>query len=573
MPIGVHPVYEIFPDDPYFSDQWNFYDPQDNDVDATNVWDYETGSTEVILALLDTGLQYNSPDLGGTSPYTQGNVWINWPEYNGTPGIDDDGNGYVDDWVGWDFVHNVYPVWPGEDDVTPDNEPTDFNGHGTHVGGIMGAITNNNTMVAGLAGGWNTSQSGPANGVKIMACRIGWSAPYQGQEVGYVRMDFAASAIVYAVDQGATAINCSWGSSNTGGLGAAVDYAVANGVLLVAAAGNNGSSVPDYLGTRDDVLDVCATNSSDIKPWWSNYGTWVDVSAPGDNIKSTFSYHYNPYYLATISGTSQAAPHATGEAGLLKSHNGDLDGTEIFDLIVNYVDTIDHLNPSYAGLMGSGRINAFKAVDGVYAPEVTVIQPNGGEVLYIGQVYTIMWDAADNIGIDHTRIEYSIDSGDNWTLIADLTGNPGQYDWTVTGPPSSTCRVKVTCRDAVDGEGWDMSDEDFCPPYKSGARGFAITDDGLIPGEFVLSQNRPNPFNPTTAIDLYVPTASRVTLEVYNILGARVAVLLDEELPAGKRVVCWDGTDTSGETVAAGLYFYRMKTAEFEQTRKMMLVK
>ncbi|UCD18173.1 MAG: S8 family serine peptidase, partial [Candidatus Zixiibacteriota bacterium] len=401
-PIGVHPVFERIPNDPRFlTDQWNFYDLEDNDVDATAVWDYETGDEGVILGLLDTGLQWNSPDLGGSSPYIDGNVWINWPEYEGVDGVDDDGNGYIDDWIGWDFVTGVYNVWPGEDSTKTDNDPSDFNGHGTHVAGIMGAITNNDYMVAGLAGGWNVNPGDPANGVKIMALRIGWSAPHpiHGYEVGYVRMDFAAQAIYYAVNKGVTAVNCSWGSSNTGGLGAAVSHATANGVLVVAAAGNDGDSYPDYLGTREDVINVCATNENDIKPYWSDYGTWVDISAPGDNIISTYSYHYNPYYVAWLSGTSQSCPHVVGAAGILKSYADTLDRDHIESLLIDYTDDIDHLNPSYAGLMGSGRLNVFKSLDAVEAPAVTVIQPNGGEVLYIGQVYTVMWDATDNVGI------------------------------------------------------------------------------------------------------------------------------------------------------------------------------
>ena len=574
QPIGVHPIYERIPNDSYFlSDQWNFYDVDDNDVDATDAWDYETGDETVILGLLDTGLQYNSGDLGGSSPYTQGNVWINWSEYEGTTGIDDDGNGYIDDWVGWDFVDNVYPLWPGEDGDTPDNEPTDFNGHGTHVGGIMGAITNNSYMVAGLAGGWNENASDPANGVKIMGLRIGWSAPYQGYEVGYVRMDFAAQAIYYAVNKGVTAINCSWGSSNTGGLAAAVDYATANGVLVVAAAGNDGDSYPDYLGNRADVINVAATDDDDVKASFSNYGTWVDVAAPGVDILSTFSYHYNPAYIAWISGTSQAAPHVTGEAGFLKSYADTLTRDQIENLIRTYVDDIDKLNPGYGGLLGSGRINVFKAIDGVEAPQVTVIQPNGGEVLYIGQIYTIIWEASDNVGIASTIIEYSVDSGENWMFIAELEGNPGSYDWTVTGPPSDQCRMKVTCYDAVGLAGSDMSDEDFCPPYKRSPWSFAIKATGDLPAEFALHQNHPNPFNPSTEIIFALPQACDVTLSVYNILGRKVATLADGQFEAGTHNVIWNGRNETGGEISSGLYFYRIKAGENTAVRKMLLLK
>ncbi len=574
--IGIHPIYERIPNDPRFlSDQWNFYDTDDHDVDATDAWDHETGDATVILADLDTGLQYTSRDLGGLSPYTEGNVWINWDEYNGSSGVDDDGNGYIDDWIGWDFVDGAYNPWPGEDAYVPDNEPTDFNGHGTHVAGIMGAITNNGYAVAGLAGGWNENNNDPANGVKLMACRIGWSAEWMGYEVGYVRMDFAAEAIYYAVNNGAMAINCSWGSSNTGGLGAALNYAIANDVLISAAAGNDGDNIPDYLGTREDVMNVCATDDDDVKASFSDFGTWVDVAAPGVDIISTYSYHYNPNYVAWMSGTSQAAPHVTGGAGLLKSHNPALTRQEITDIIINTADYIDDFNPGYEGLLGSGRLNVYRAIDAVYVPDVTVTYPNGGEVFYIGTVETLTWDGSDNVGIVTTVIEYSVDGGDSWMLIDTVAGNPGSYDWTVTGPPSSTCRIGITCIDAVGGEGWDMSDEDFCPPYKrtTSITGFGIAGADGLPSYYALHQNKPNPFNPTTEVCFALPQPCEVSLIVYNITGQVVATLVDEYIEAGEHSVVWDSRDGSGRPVATGVYFYRLVTGDFSATRKMVLVK
>lgn len=570
-PVGVHPIYESIPNDTYFqSDQWNYYSPDDHDVDATDAWDHETGSPTVILGCLDTGVGWTSRDLGGLSPYTDGNIWINEAEYNGVAGVDDDGNGFVDDWVGWDFVNGASPCYSGEDCTSQDNQPSDFNGHGTHVAGIMGAITNNGIGVAGTAGGWNTSSTAPANGVKIMALRVGWSAPHPVYgEVGYVRMDFAAQAVYYAVNNGATAINCSWGSSNSGGLAAAMDYATAHGVIIVAAAGNDGTNSPDYLGTRTDVVNVCATDTTDVKADFSDFGAWVDIAAPGTNILSTYSNHGNTGYIAWISGTSQASPHVCGAAGLLKSYDESLTRDDIVNLLVGYTDNIDALNPTYAGLLGSGRLNLFKAIDAAGAPEVTVIQPNGGEVLYIGQVYTIMWDATDNVGIASTSIDYSVNSGVDWMHVADLVGNPGEYDWTVTGPPSSTCRMRVTCTDAVGVAGSDMSDEDFCPPFKTSAtRDFAIKGAGPLPISYTLQQNYPNPFNPATEISFDLPEETAVRLEVFNVLGQQVATLIDSRMEAGSHTVEWQA-----DGFASGLYLYRLTTRDFVSTKKMLLLK
>ncbi len=566
--IGVHPTYERIPNDVFFASyQWNLKDPQDNDIDATDAWDLETGDENVILGNLDTGLQYNSRDLGDSAPWTNGNVWINWTEYEGTPDVDDDGNGKIDDWIGWDFVDNVYGAWPGEDADEQDNEPTDFNGHGTHVGGIMGAITNNAYGIAGIDGGWAT----PANGVKIMACRIGWSAPHPvyGYEVGYVRMDFAAQAMYYATDMGAVAVNCSWGSSNSGGLGAAVTYAINNGVIVCAAAGNDGSQSASYLGSRTDVINVCATNSSDIKASWSNYGTWVDIAAPGVDIASTYSDHYTPDVFVLMSGTSQASPHVCAAAGMLKSYVPTLTAGEITDLILDHTDYIDDLNPAYAGRMGSGRLNVFRSLDAAIAPSVTVIQPNGGEVLYIGQEYDVMWDASDNVGIDSSMIDYSVDSGENWTWLGSVAGNPGIWTWTVTGPPSSTCRMRVTCYDGEGIPGSDMSDDDFCPPYKvAGEIGIAIAAADAIPTQFALYQNYPNPFNAQTNFQYALREDCHVRLEVYNVLGQRVDILVDEFQPAGHHTAHWDAGN-----LASGMYLYRLQADNFTETRKLVLMK
>jgi len=151
-------------------------------------------------------------------------------------------------------------------------------------------MNNNSAAVASVAGGWgNGVLESSGNGVKVMPLRIGWSAFYFGfLEVGVVAMDYAAEALYYAADNGADIASCSWGSENTGGLGAAIDYFLASGGLIFKAAGNDGTSTPDYMGSRDDVVSVAATDESDCKASFSTYGDWVDISAPGVNILSLF---------------------------------------------------------------------------------------------------------------------------------------------------------------------------------------------------------------------------------------------------------------------------------------------
>lgn len=346
--VGVH-KFLIQPNDPKYPQQWALHNTGqaggkvDADIDAPEAWNIQKGSKSVILAIPDSGVLYTHPDL-------KGNIWINWKEKNGTPNYDDDGNGYIDDIYGWDWYEN-------------DNDPTDEDEHGTPIAGIAAAMTNNNTGVAGIAGGWYLGQKG----CRIMCLRIG----YKGAD-----MSNAASAIQYATDMGAFAINCSWESSSTGTFPEAVDYAIRNKVLVVVAAGNaNGNYCNDtnnnYLSTRSDVMVVAATNIEDKKARYSNYGPCVDVSAPGGDgpykeqwILTTILNNDYGYYK----GTSYAAPMVVGLAGLIKSQRPAWGRSKIWNAIVKSADYIYHLNPDYKGKLGSGRINAHYALKQTWSP-------------------------------------------------------------------------------------------------------------------------------------------------------------------------------------------------------------
>jgi hypothetical protein len=257
--------------------------------------------------------------------------------------------------------------WTGEDCSTKDNDPRDFGGHGTHCAGIVSAINNNNRGVCSPGGGWNPgTESEFGNGVKIMACRVGYSMNDGGEEVGVVRTDFCAEGFYYAADNGANIASCSWGSSNTGGLGAAVTYFINHGGLVFSAAGNDDNETASYLCNRSDVVSVAATDEDDCKASFSSYGTWVDVSAPGVSIRSTYHVHDAPEtdYYADASGTSMACPLAAGVAALIWSKHPGWTASQIRSQLEYSTDDIDGIgcNIPYAGKLGTGRINALKAL-------------------------------------------------------------------------------------------------------------------------------------------------------------------------------------------------------------------
>ncbi|NIS68726.1 MAG: S8 family serine peptidase [Proteobacteria bacterium] len=268
----VEPNYIIqataIPNDPDFNQLWALNnDGQtggavDADIDAPEAWDVQTGSSNVIIAVVDSGAAYTHPDFDDG---VNSNIWSNSAEVSGRPGIDDDGNGYIDDINGWDFL--------GED-----NDPTDCNGHGTHVAGTIAALGDNNAGVTGV--NWRAS---------VMPLRI------LGPR-GFGNIVKAAEAIIYAADNGAMIINASWGWDNGGfsqTLYDAISYANQDGCVFVAAAGNSGNNndqVPFYPASFNlpNIIAVAATDHFDSLASFSNYGaTAVDVAAPGVSIRSS----------------------------------------------------------------------------------------------------------------------------------------------------------------------------------------------------------------------------------------------------------------------------------------------
>lgn len=310
------------PDDTHFSRQWGLYSSTGADIHAPEAWDASVGSGAVVVAILDTGVDYDHPDL-------KANIWSNPGDTQ--DGIDNDSNGYVDDIRGWDFVDN-------------DNTPTDPNSHGTFVAGAIGAVGNNSRGIAGVS--WT---------VKLMPLRI-----FDAQSIGSVA-DIVA-AINYARRNGANIINASFeGTSYSQAEKSAIDAFGAAGGLFVVAAGNSGTnndSSPVYPASYPsaNIIAVAATTPTDGLASFSNYGTsGVDLGAPGQNILSTepgSAYRY-------MSGTSAAAPFVAGTAALIKAKYPSLTSEQIKDSILRSADAVSSL----AGKVASGgRLNASAAL-------------------------------------------------------------------------------------------------------------------------------------------------------------------------------------------------------------------
>ncbi len=446
--IGIHTMYAT-PNDSYFDPyQWYHNQTNDDDIDSPEAWDIQTGNSSIILAILDSGTRYYHRDLGGAnaSPTNvgaaRGNMWINDAELNGSNGVDDDGNGYTDDWIGYDFISSTSNCWSGEDCNTQDNDPRDFNGHGTHTAGIVGMLTNNSYGMAGVAGGWgNGSEQEYGNGVKVMACRMGFSYNYGGQEYGVVYMDAAAEAFYYAADNGAKVASCSWGSSNSGGIAAAADYFINSGGLIFVAAGNDGSQTADYLNGRGDIVSVAATDEDDAAASFTTYGTWVDISAPGVGIYSTYHDHSDASvdYWASMDGTSMACPMAAAVASMIWSQNPSWTNSQVEAQLYASADDIEsELSSTYRGKMGAGRVNLYAAVNtGTPDPPVADFSgtpTSGTEPLTVsfsdlstGSITSWAWTFGDGGTSTNQNPSYEYTSAGTYTVTLTVTG-PGGSD-------------------------------------------------------------------------------------------------------------------------------------------------
>jgi alpha-tubulin suppressor-like RCC1 family protein/subtilisin family serine protease len=330
---------QLVPNDTLYPQQWSH-----QKTGAEAAWDITTGTSSTIIAVVDTGVDYNHPDLAA-------NIWR---DAQGNPGRD-----FVNtDTSG--LVAAGYQLIAGEDYLAADNDPSDYNGHGTHVAGIIAASGNNSVGVIGVC-----------PGCKVMPLRAGYSIRYGSTDYGVLQNDSIADAIIYAADNGARIISMSFGGPASQLEKDALDYADSKGVLLIAAAGNDAVSSTDnaYPAAYGNVLAVAATDFNDAKAFYSNYGAWVGVAAPGgDNIHEIYSTVptigslSNPSGYRGLYGTSMAAPYVAGEAGLILSKNPNLSSFQVMEGIRQGVDLFNVDIPDSKYYVGTGRVNLSKAL-------------------------------------------------------------------------------------------------------------------------------------------------------------------------------------------------------------------
>ncbi len=343
--VQVSNIYKIdsIPNDSLVSEQWAL-----QKIKAFDAWNITQGSDSIIVGLVDTGIDYLHPDLKNKIYLNPGEMGNDSAGRNKkTNGIDDDGNGFIDDYKGWDFTDRKgFPFDSTSGDyLNWDNDPMDENGHGTFIAGILAAETNNKIGIAGAA---------PK--IKILNVRA-FDPSGNGEE------DDVASAILYAVKMGVKVINMSFGDNQFSYvLRDVIRYAYSKGVVLVASSGNSGSDEPHYPSGYSEVICIGNSTEQDYVAPSSNYGSTLDLVAPGTDIMTTAKGGgYSP-----VSGTSASAPFVSAAAGLILSL-GNFSNEEVKQILKTTTDDIEE--PGWDIKSGAGRLNIFNAVSAI-APSV-----------------------------------------------------------------------------------------------------------------------------------------------------------------------------------------------------------
>ena len=415
------------PNDPLYSSQSYL-----TNVGMNSAWDITKGDSAVLIGVIDTGLDFLHPDL-------QTSYKINYGEYgNGkeSNGIDDDDNGFIDDYRGWDFTDEPLTGDPRRGDyLTPDNDPTDDNknSHGTAVTGIINAAMNNNTGIASVA-----------PGCKVLVMRA-FDAEGYGEE------DDVANAILYGIYEGVRIFNFSFGDyvfSNL--LRDVIKFAHSQNVTIICSAGNDGRDRLHYPSAYDEVVSVGASDLSDAKASFSSYGETVDIFAPGLQNLTTMrvgkgSSQYNNDY-DKINGTSFAAPIVSGIAALLLSVNPSLTNEEIRGILVSTTSLMQNQS-SWNHLNASGRVNALNALQNFQNPSIVRIHSPFQDYSFDKDNVPFIVSAASPLFLSYSLYYGVGEKPSEWiSLIQNRTSQvleDSVYNWNTSGLPDTSYTLRL----------------------------------------------------------------------------------------------------------------------------------
>jgi serine protease len=358
-------------------------------INAYAAWDIAPDASEVVVAVIDNGFDMDHPDLIDA-------YWVNSAEDNGSTGVDDDQNGYVDDTTGWNFYEN------NNNPDAPVGVYADY--HGTHCAGLIGATQDNGIGIAGVA-----------PGCRVMTLRSG---------EGRIVIN-PVEAMIYAIDNGADVVSMSFTGSNISVLEkAVVDYAVSRDVIMVAAAGNSGSgSFPGYPASYEGVISVAWSDPDDVFASLSNHGVWVNIVAPGSMIYSTMINNSSSGGYGFASGTSMSTPIVAGVVAMLKAQNPEISYNQALARIsqgsLPMERNVNHTNDSYCG-----RIDAWRTLVSdrptILFKRLSYMEPDGDYIIEPGEWADVLIDL-ELIGQNAEQVDLTLLSLDQDVVVTQAT--------------------------------------------------------------------------------------------------------------------------------------------------------